>query len=202
MPTTPFSARLTTVAAIAAVVVSACGTTTGGIATTAPSVAGSSTASATVSNSLTSPHPPPNQYNDGTTFDPCLAFTADELRSWGVKPESVEDAGAPDRLQRGCTWIGDGWFTYVAVLNRPVSDYLNQENFPGSKPIQVGGLDGVTYQKTGTALPDCWVELPSQNASVGTLVSIQDPKQGPQVVPDTCAKAVAVATAVAGKLPK
>ncbi|SKS10127.1 Protein of uncharacterised function (DUF3558) [Mycobacteroides abscessus subsp. massiliense] len=190
------------VAAITAVLVSACGTTTGGIATTAPSVDGVSSTSTTVSNSLTSPHPPPNQYNDGTTFDPCLAFTADELRNWGVKPESVEDAGAADRVQRGCTWNGDGWFTYIAVLNRPVSDYLNEETFPGSKPIQVGGLDGVTYQKPGTPLPDCWISLPAQRASVGVLVSIQDPKLGPKAVPDTCEKAVAVATVVAGKLPK
>ncbi len=202
MPTNPFPVRLTTMAVILAVAVSACGTTTGGIAKTAPSVASSSSASTTVSNSLTVPHPPPNQYNDGTTFDPCLAFTAEELRSWGVKPESVEVAGAPDRLQRGCTWIGEGWSTYVDVLNRPVSDYLNQENFPGSKPIQVGGLNGVTFQKTGVALPDCWINLPSQKASVGVLVSIQDPKLGPKAVPDTCAKALAVATVVAGKLPK
>ncbi|WP_234714674.1 DUF3558 domain-containing protein [Mycobacteroides immunogenum] len=187
---------------ITVVLASACGTTTGGIATTAPSVGGSSTASTTVSNSLTAPHPPPNQNNDGTTFDPCLAFTADELRSWGVKPESVEERGAPDRVLRGCNWSGDGWYIYMGVINRPVSDYLNQENFPGSKSIQVGGLEGVTYQKTGTALPDCWVELPSQNASVGTLVSILDPKLGPKAVPDTCAKALAVATVVAGKLPK
>ncbi|MEU9806014.1 DUF3558 family protein [Mycobacterium sp. NPDC050853] len=202
MPTTPYPVRLTTVAAIVTVVVSACGTTTGGIATTAPSIAGSSLTSTTVSNSLTVPHPPPNQYNDGTTFDPCLAFTAEELRSWGVKPESVEERGAPDRILRGCRWNGDGWFVYMGVMNRPVSDYLNHDNFPGSQPIQVGGLDGVMYQKTGTALPDCWVELPSQRASVGTLVSILDPKLGPQAVPDTCAKAVAVATVVAGKLPK
>lgn len=201
MPNTSFRVCLAAVASTA-VLISACGTTTGGIASTAPSAAGAPSTNTTVSNSLVSPHPAPNQHNDGTTFDPCLAFTADELRSWGVNPESVEDAGAPDRIQRGCTWIGDGWFTYVAVLNRPVSDYLNQENFPGSKPIQVGGLDGVTYQATGSGLPDCWVELPSQQASVGTLVSIQDPKLGPKAVPDTCAKATAVATVVAGKLPK
>ncbi|MEC4903176.1 Protein of uncharacterised function (DUF3558) [Mycobacteroides abscessus subsp. abscessus] len=201
MPNTYSRVCLAAVASTA-VLISACGTTTGGIASTAPSTAGASSTSTTVSNSLVSPHPAPNQYNDGTTFDPCLAFTADELRSWGVKPESVEDAGASDRIQRGCTWIGDGWFTYVAVLNRPVSDYLNQENFPGSKPIQVGGLNGVTYQATGSGLPDCWVELPSQQASVGTLVSIQDPKLGPKAVPDTCAKATAVATVVARKLPK
>lgn len=199
-----FARRLVLLAALISIAgaVLACGTTTSGIAKTAPSVGGSSSASTTVSNSLTSPHPPPNQYNDGTTFDPCLAFTADELRSWGVKPESVEERGAPDRLQRGCRWSGDGWFVFMDVVNRPVSDYLNQENFPGSKSVQVGGLEGVTFQKTGTALPDCWVNLPSQSASVGTLVSIRDPKLGPQAVPDTCAKALSVATVVAGKLPK
>ncbi|WP_100451177.1 DUF3558 domain-containing protein [Mycobacteroides abscessus] len=183
-----------------AVNLSACGTTTGGIATTAPSIAGSSSTSATVSNSLTSPHPPPNQYNDGTTFDPCLAFTADELRSWGVKPETVEDNGSPDLVQRGCTWSGDGWFINITVLNRPVSDYLNHDNFPGSQSTQVGGLDGVTFRAAGS--DNCWVSLPAQRASVGTSVSILDPKLGPRAVPDTCAKALAVATVVAGKLPK
>lgn len=200
MPVRRIALLAALVSVAVAVTVAACGTTTGGIATTPPSVAGSSSTSATVSNSLTSPHPPPNQYNNGTTFDPCLTFTADELRSWGVKPESVDDAGSPDRIQRGCTWSGDGWFIYMGVLNRPVSDYLNQENFPGSKPIQVGELNGVTYRAAGT--DNCAIELPSGTASVGTSVNILDPKLGPRAVPDTCAKALAVATAVAGKLPK
>lgn len=195
----PATRSLASIAALA-VTVSACGTTTDGIATTAPSIAGTSSTSPTVSNSLTSPHPPPNQYNDGTTFDPCLAFTADELRSWGVKPESVEERGAPDRVLRGCNWSGDGWFIYISVINRPVSDYLNHDNFPGSQPTQVGGLDGVTYRAVGT--DNCWIELPSRSASVGTSVQILDPKLGPKAVPDTCAKAMAVASVVAGKLPK
>ncbi|MGC7358304.1 DUF3558 family protein, partial [Mycobacteroides abscessus subsp. massiliense] len=81
--------------------VAGCTTTiTSGDATTASSSA--STTSLTATNTLPGPHPPPNDNNNGTSFDPCLAYTATELKSWGVAPGSVEDQGVGDNIQRGC----------------------------------------------------------------------------------------------------
>ncbi|CPZ74771.1 Hypothetical protein ERS075658_02186 [Mycobacteroides abscessus] len=39
-----------------------------------------------VSSTLTAPHPPPNHWNDGTSYDPCLTYTAEQIRAGGQTP--------------------------------------------------------------------------------------------------------------------
>lgn len=194
--------RLAVTLSAATATLVACGHTTGGTATVVSSPSEATQTSVSVSNSLPSPPPAPNKFNDGTTFEPCRAFTGDELTSWGVKPDTVHIDGGPDFVQRGCGWDGDGWTTYVAVLNRPVSDYLNHDTFPGSQSIQVDGLDGVAFRPRGGDVNSCWVVLPSQQAAVGTMVGILDQQRGRRAVPDTCTKVMEIATVVAGKLPQ
>lgn len=162
------------------------------------SVAGSSSTVAT--NTLQAPHPQPNT-NNGTSFDPCLAYTADELKSWGVAPGSVEDKGVKDTIQRGCLWKGDGWVLQQLVVNRQIDEYLDQELFPGAEAITVGGLSAVKFRSPPEDMTGCYVEIPSQKATVGTIVSVRDPK-AKQAIPDACTKAVAIAEDTAKKLPK
>ncbi|WP_426331472.1 DUF3558 family protein, partial [Mycobacteroides abscessus] len=96
------------VAGMIALAVAGCTGSTEGIAKTEPS-SSSPSASATVTNTLVEPHPAPTDNNNGTSFDPCLAYSAAELKSWGVMPGSVKDLGIGDTIQRGCRWSGDGW---------------------------------------------------------------------------------------------
>ncbi|WP_236746701.1 DUF3558 domain-containing protein [Mycobacteroides abscessus] len=163
------------------------------------SVAGSSSTVAT--NTLQAPHPQPNTNNNGTSFDPCLAYTASELKSWGVAPGSVEDKGLKDTIQRGCLWKGDGWVLQQLVVNRQLDEYLDQELFPGAEAITVGGLNAVKFRSPPEDMTGCYVEIPSQKATVGTIVSVRDSK-AKQAIPDACTKAVAIAEDTAKKLPK
>ncbi|SKX66188.1 Protein of uncharacterised function (DUF3558) [Mycobacteroides abscessus subsp. bolletii] len=163
------------------------------------SVAGSSSTVAT--NTLQAPHPQPNTNNNGTSFDPCLAYTAGELKSWGVAPGSVEDKGLKDTIQRGCLWKGDGWVLQQLVVNRQLDEYLDQELFPGAEAITVGGLNAVKFRSPPEDMTGCYVEIPSQKATVGTIVSVRDSK-AKQAIPDACIKAVAIAEDTAKKLPK
>ncbi|SPX80330.1 DUF3558 domain-containing protein [Mycobacteroides abscessus] len=163
------------------------------------SVAGSSSTVAT--NTLQAPHPQPNTNNNGTSFDPCLAYTAGELKSWGVAPGSVEDKGLKDTIQRGCLWKGDGWVLQQLVVNRQLDEYLDQELFPGAEAITVGGLNAVKFRSPPEDMTGCYVEIPSQKATVGTIVSVRDSK-AKQAIPDACTKAVAIAEDTAKKLPK
>lgn len=163
------------------------------------SVAGSSSTVAT--NTLQAPHPQPNTNNNGTSFDPCLAYTAGELKSWGVAPGSVEDKGVKDTIQRGCLWKGDGWVLQQLVVNRQLDEYLDQELFPGAEAITVGGLNAVKFRSPPEDMTGCYVEIPSQKATVGTIVSVRDSK-AKQAIPDACTKAVAIAEDTAKKLPK
>ncbi|SIM24977.1 Protein of uncharacterised function (DUF3558) [Mycobacteroides abscessus subsp. abscessus] len=204
MDTRTFAPLLVAVAAIAS-----CSTTTSGspapAATTSTSVSGSSSSSTTsvsVPYTLTAPHPPPGKKNDGTSFDPCVAYTADEIRSWGVDPSKVEDIAARGLEYRGCNWSADGWSIEQGVINNPISDYLNTPVYPGSRAQNIGGLDGVVYQSPATGDSMCTAALPSQQATVHVIVGIYNEKTGRKAVPDLCAKAVEVATFVATKLPK
>jgi hypothetical protein len=191
------------IACTALLVLSGCATTiTSGDATTAlltSSVSASATAAAT--NTLPGPHPPPTDNNNGTSFDPCLAYTTDELKSWGVSPGSVEDKGVKDTVQRGCLWKGDGWVLQQLVVNRRIDEYLDQDLFPGAETVAVSDLSAVKFRSPPDDITVCYVELPSQKATVGTIVSIRDSK-AKQQIPDACIKAIAIATDTAKKLPK
>lgn len=194
-------------ACAATMLVAGCSTSTGITkpASTSDAVSSAASTSATsqpqVSSTLTAPHPPPNNWNDGTTYDPCLTYTADQLRAWGVDPARVTDRGVEDRQVRGCRWSADGWSLGLTVANTKVSSYLDSTLFRSPRSIEVAGLDAVIYQGGNASAPGCTVVLPVQNASVGVIALVFDPKSAKDV-PDPCAKATEVATAVAPTLPK
>lgn len=151
----------------------------------------------TVTNTLPGPHPPPNQFTDGTSFDPCFAYSSSEIESWGVSSSNVVDAGADNELVRGCRWRGDGLYVSQIVANRSVSEFLS---YTGAKPIEVGGLHGVVYWNPPGTHERCEVVLPSQGAVVSTGVHV-DPK-AEQTIPDPCKKSADIAAQTAPRLPK
>lgn len=183
----------------------ACSTTTPGAPAPVPTTMGGSsspTSSVSVPHTLTAPHPPPGKGNDGTSFDPCVTFTSEEIRSWGVDPGTVQDAGTEGLRIRGCRWSGDGWGIGQTVINNPISAYLDTPVYPGSRRQTIGGLDGVVYQSPASGDSMCTAALPSQQATVHVIATIFNEKSGRRAVPDLCAKAIEVATFVATKLPK
>ncbi|WP_237164692.1 DUF3558 family protein [Mycobacteroides salmoniphilum] len=192
---------------VAALLAAGCSTSTG--ITKPADISGSASTSASktetsqpqVSSTLTEPHPPPNHWNDGTSYDPCLTYTADQIRSWGADPAKVEDRGVEDRQVRGCRWVADGWSVGLTVANTKVSSYLDPTLYDNPRSIKVAGLDAVIFQGGSAGAPVCTVSLPVQNASVGVVVVVFDPKRAKDVS-DPCAKATEVATAVAPTLPK
>lgn len=194
---------------LGAVALAGCSTTTSGSpargASTSASTSGSAslpTSSVSIPYTLTAPHPPPNKDNNGTSFDPCVAYTAAEIRSWGVDPEKVEDTGTQGLDVRGCGWTADGWQLAQTVINNPLSDYLDNPQYPVAHRETIGGLDAVVYQDRVTGASGCTVALPSQQATVHVLASIYNEKTGRKGLPDPCAKAIEVAAFVATKLPK
>lgn len=53
-----------------------------------------------------------NDRTDGTTFEPCSAFSADELRSLSIDPTTISDAAQIDSANyRGCHWKSIGFNT-------------------------------------------------------------------------------------------
>ncbi|MGH3723813.1 MAG: DUF3558 family protein [Mycobacterium sp.] len=197
--------RFTLFVAIALTVASCGGTVSGDAITataTAPPGTGTATSSSpTVSNTLPGPHPPPNENSNGTTFDPCLAYSSAELKKWGVDPATVKDIGTTTELQRGCGWQGDGWYVQQLVSNRSISEYLDTNNYPDAKPVTVAGLQGSTHRLGQAGTDFCSAQIPSQKAVVATLVSLDMPS-AQKTIGDACTKAIEIATDTAGKLPK
>ncbi|MDO3058013.1 DUF3558 domain-containing protein [Mycobacteroides abscessus] len=198
--------RLYLVLAMALLAVVGCGPSTAITKSVSTGQSASSTASSTassqpqVSSTLTAPHPPPNHWNDGTSYDPCLTYTAEQIRSWGVDPARVKDRGVEDRQVRGCRWSADGWSVGLTVANSPVSAYLDRDLFDNPRSMTIAGLQAVQYDGGVPQAPACTVVLPVQKASVGVVVVIADPKNAS--LSDPCAKSIEVATAVAPTLPK
>ncbi|MUM16522.1 DUF3558 domain-containing protein [Mycobacterium sp. CBMA271] len=192
---------------VAVLVIAGCGTTVDGQptpdgmhATSTGRSSSATTTSPTVTNTLRGPHAPPNNRNDGTSFDPCLAYSAEEIKSWGVDPEYVEDQGGPDEIARGCLWRADGWSATQTVINRPVSDYLNAQRYPGAHPVEIDGLHGAVFGDI-IGVGSCNVALPSQRAVVITGIIAIGPT-AEKLIPDPCQKAIDIATRTAPRLPR
>ncbi|WP_078343880.1 DUF3558 domain-containing protein [Mycobacteroides immunogenum] len=193
----------------AASVLAACTQATGGLAVRSSSNAASelqqSTASpTTVQNTLPAPHPPPDKHSDGTAFEPCTSFAREELQNWGVDPNKVDDVSIEMQNQiRGCRWW-DGnrsWSLTIDVLNATVEKYLRPDpTLSLQQPVSIGGLSGAIYASANR--DNCTVVLPSQKAVVFFDVYVSTGDQAHASMPDTCSKATAIATAVAGRLPQ
>ncbi|OHU31729.1 hypothetical protein BKG76_00340 [Mycobacteroides franklinii] len=154
---------------------------------------------------MPAPHPPPDEHSDGTPFEPCTAFTAEELRGWGVDPSTVDDMSVEmHNLIRGCAWwqTNESWSLTINVLNASVERYLRPDKLLKlQEPVTVGGLSGAVNSSSGRQI-HCDIVLPSRKAVVFFSVRVTSGREGALLVPDACNKAVDVATAVAGRLPQ
>ncbi|WP_078314010.1 DUF3558 domain-containing protein [Mycobacterium sp. D16Q16] len=168
-----------------------------------PSNSHATAAPTTISNTLPAPHPPANEHTDGSAFEPCTAFTADELKGWGVDPTKVDDIGVENPLLRGCRWRQENrsWSLAIRVHNATVEKYLQQDStLKLQEPITIAGKSGAMNSSDGRQ-NQCDVVLPSQQAVVIFTVRVYSGDEGPRLVPDACNKAIDVATAVAPRLP-
>ena len=165
----------------------------------------SATPSAAIPYTLPAPHPPADEHSNGSTFDPCITFSAEELRGWGVDPSKVTDVGVEmQNLIRGCRWsqVNGSWSLTITVYNATVAKYLQPDStLKLQEPISIGGLSGAVNSSSGRKIV-CDVILPSQKAVVIFTVRVDSGSEGPQLVPDACDKTIDVATAVVGRLPQ
>ncbi|TDZ78782.1 hypothetical protein DE4585_04619 [Mycobacteroides salmoniphilum] len=187
----------------AALALAGCGDTISGDAKTATAhssswTSGATSASPPTGNAVPAPHQTPNANTDGTTFDPCLAYSVAELNKWGLDPATVK--GVDDGLQRGCIWDGKGWYVQQLVINRSISEYLDTDNYPDAQPLTIAGLQGSQHRLSQPGTGFCSVQIPSQRAVVATLVNVD--AGAATRIPDACTKAIEIATDTAAKLPK
>jgi len=169
------------------------GVITAGCTSTRPA---SSPASGTPSPQLS----PADPYrSDGTTFEPCGAFSTDDLTKWGVGLQPYGQAGSPDQPARGCQWnapdcasAGNGadtcWSLSVIVANGTIADYAREK---GAREQTVAGR---TAAISTDGRQTCYVTVPAERATVSIGITSNS-----TAVVDPCAKAMTVAPEVASQ---
>lgn len=139
-----------------------------------------------------------NERNDGSSFEPCTAFTADELLVLGVDPASRRDAAISSGPNyRGCAWkmrashvrqiVADQGSLDSYVAAHDEIEWREREHI-GDRTFAVGGM----YER------ECLAVFKSQGAVVITLASLWHADRWPQ---SACEWVVDFASLAASKAP-
>ncbi|WP_411353227.1 DUF3558 family protein [Gordonia bronchialis] len=144
--------------------------------------------------------------NDGTTYEPCTAVSADLLQSFHLDSSTVRDAAVADRqTARGCSWsyFGEMFSSlaqHVGNMNGGVtgiSDYKSQySDFTWFPDQNIGGRRVGLFSLGGDA---CDTLVESGTAFVFTDVSLG--RRGDDVT-ENCNRAIAFTRATIDLMPR
>lgn len=123
-----------------------------------------------------------NGSNNGSPYEPCVAFSNDELARFQVDPASIEDAALVDRQgTRGCNWIMQSRFGIgqvvtnsesLASYRRGTAEYDWRPEFEAAG--RVVGLFALAFDDSGA----CSTYVQSLAAGVVTNVVVFDSGDG------------------------
>ncbi|GAA0996017.1 hypothetical protein GCM10009551_061900 [Nocardiopsis tropica] len=146
-----------------------------------------------------------NERNDGSSFEPCTAYTAQELRALNIDPFSLADAAKSRSPNfRGCEWTSvkagpsdRSYLNYSQIVGKRITldDYKREQNFRPWQPdrIVMGRRLAVAPTKY-----DCTAAFISEAAVVITGTITPYPSSG---LVRECDAAVAFATLAISKAP-
>lgn len=195
------SLSVTSLALAAAVALTGCATDVAGEPTSA------------LKSPRTSPKPLPfsptiknrtNERTDGTTFEPCSAYTATELIALDIDPASISDAARIDGANyRGCHWQSIGYtsrvgFRYSQIVgNQGTLDEYKRKyrNLPWQPDRTIQGRRVAIVAE----IDYCFTVFASELALVISRTSGMVPSPGRTV---ECDKAVAFASLAISKAPE
>lgn len=146
-----------------------------------------------------------NDRTDGTTFEPCSAYTDNELRSLDINPATRMDAAAVDFANyRGCHWRGNdytasrggGEYSQIVGLKMALPDYKKYMSPRVWQPDRM--VHGRTLAVSST-LVYCSAAFASEFAIVSTIVASSNPSPGNVA---ECDRAIAFASLAITKAPE
>lgn len=116
-----------------------------------------------------------NQFNDGTTYEPCVAFSDQELIQFDIDPALIEDAALVNgQGSRGCNWLMRDTFGFGQVVTNSPSLVAYRRDTPEVKWMPDFSIEGRVVGLFG--LNDdpstCSSYVQSKSAGVVTNVSI------------------------------
>lgn len=141
-----------------------------------------------------------NDRNDGTSFEPCVAYSDAEIRSIGADPAKISDAAISDSPNyRGCHWLSTdevGRFSQIVGNEKSTDAYKSAQSFRPWQPDRVIG--GRTVIVTTEGDEGCFASFMSQNAIVhSAYLVLEDPSPGLQRECDIAIKWATMAIAKA-----
>ncbi|GAA0995816.1 hypothetical protein GCM10009551_061450 [Nocardiopsis tropica] len=144
-----------------------------------------------------------NGRNDGTTFEPCTAYRAEELIPLGIAPSSISDAAFSDSPNyRGCGWDSPDRtlkFSQVVGDEKTLDNYKKKHSNRSWQPDR--SVNGRTIAVAPDSNDGCIAVFMSSEAIVGTVVGVTSARPPSPGLQEECDKAFAFASLAASKAP-
>lgn len=145
-----------------------------------------------------------NERNDGTSFEPCTAYSEEEMKSLGAEPRTLTDvmiSVSPN--YRGCRWDS---LSRVAYFSQTLGNELSLENYKAKqsrRPWQPDRrINGRTVIVTTEGDNGCFASFMSEKAIIHSAYAVDgtgaEPSPG---LVDECNKAIEWATLAISKAP-
>lgn len=144
-----------------------------------------------------------NERNDGSSFEPCTAYTDEEMRSLGADPRTLSDAAISDAPNyRGCHWQtadGIGRFSQIVSNERSIEAYkAKQSQRPWQKDRLIGGRTVIVATERNDR---CLASFMSQGAMVHSSFRTGTAGRPSADLVAECNKAIEWATLAISKAP-
>lgn len=148
-----------------------------------------------------------NDRNDGSTFEPCVAYQDADLLSLNIDPATMQDLMPwPDPVRRGCAWAIPGFIYMQGVTDIAAGAPDFNTRTAADAPLDTGGLiaalgesnvtdhtweptdpiDGRVIALYHDSKYQCGTVFETQDSIVITLLDVF-----PAVEPEICAKVIA-----------
>lgn len=144
-----------------------------------------------------------NPSNDGSPYEPCVAFADGELSRFGIDPSEMKDAAVINGQGiRGCTWMMDDRFAFsnlvtnsrsLEIYRAGVSEYHWHPN------LEIGGRTVGLFSMVEGNSVDCATYVQSFAAAVITSVVTSSSAEGRTI--DACKIVVDFTRAYIDKIP-
>ncbi|NMD56334.1 MULTISPECIES: DUF3558 domain-containing protein [Tsukamurella] len=145
-----------------------------------------------------------NERNNGTSFEPCTAYSAEEMRALGADPATLQDVMISDSPNyRGCQWQSPdrtGYFSQELGNEVSVEVYkAKQSRRPWQRDRTISGRTVIVTTERDSG---CFASFMSEGAIIHSVFHAdgKDAKPSPGLVAE-CNKAIEWATLAISKAP-
>ena len=144
-----------------------------------------------------------NERNNGTRFEPCTAYTDEEMRALGADPGSIEDVMISESPNyRGCQWRSPDRVAYFGQTlgnEKSLDVYKAKQSYRPWQPDRV--INGRRVILTTEDRDGCFASFMSEGAMVHSAYSIGTRGKPSSDLVAECNKAIEWATLAISKAP-